>query len=834
MKNTAFSIIALFIILVATTIPTYAFVIPPNPSGEDNKYELYGPHVKGIVIKLYADTTTKWTEMDAGHLDFEDWLLERSWLDRWSTPAGPITEANYGGDAGFYILDINNNATYTPNDYTPGIRNPTSDVNLRRAIACCVNRSDIVSVSGGSVLPIYTPVPSYMTGCINEQIAPGQSLDNLTWGGYTGNLTLAAQILDANGFVINSSSGWRIDPTTGKELNLIFYTRGGIRLAVSDNLNRILNSPPIQIRTTYYNHFTRRSDVGGPVYSQGYFNLYMGGWTIIGPDPDYLFDLYHGSNYYHPGSPPNYDGINDPILNNNLTSIKTATTFESGIVATLAAQVRFATIAASVPLWSSSGVKAYRNVPVDGGGNWTQMVNEKGTGVSSWWSTLNIYKQGQLYPNFTYYGLSSDITLLNVVFAQWTWDFEVLSRIYDSGAARDPMTLATWIPQLFKSWQTNTWADPSTGGALKTKLTITLRPDVYWQDGQPLTIADVYYTLVEIGKDLLAKGFPPPWWYPTVEYMRSVEILDPYNIEILLNVNSIWAAGWVLGTVIIPKHIWKPIVDASSPAQPFVAGRQPDPNIIGTGPFRWYSGDGLISGSTVVLVANSPGSIVNGITSLGYYLYNPVYVDVNPDNCFSKITIGLTDSSTISNVTATLRNLWQGGNLTGSKYVYLNDMLQPAFPQSLTLQPVSPWDANNPYPVGASDLETMQFMFPKKTLNFVKVAFQITGPAALPDGEANPWLDTWVNTTLPIWTTIRQDITGTTLFDVLGFGSQPNSIKTEAPAPDLKVDGKDISLAAKAFGTVPGDPRWRSVADLNGDYKVDGKDIALIAKQFGY
>jgi hypothetical protein len=48
------------------------------------------------------------------------------------------------------------------------------------------------------------------------------------------------------------------------------------------------------------------------------------------------------------------------------------------------------------------------------------------------------------------------------------------------------------------------------------------------------------------------------------------------------------------------------------------------------------------------------------------------------------------------------------------------------------------------------------------------------------------------------------------------------------------VDGRDITLAAKAFGTKPGDARWSTIADVNHDYKIDGRDITLIAKNFGW
>jgi len=50
---------------------------------------------------------------------------------------------------------------------------------------------------------------------------------------------------------------------------------------------------------------------------------------------------------------------------------------------------------------------------------------------------------------------------------------------------------------------------------------------------------------------------------------------------------------------------------------------------------------------------------------------------------------------------------------------------------------------------------------------------------------------------------------------------------------DRKVDMRDVALAAKAFGTSPGDERWNPIADINRDSKVDMKDIAAIAKNFG-
>lgn len=50
---------------------------------------------------------------------------------------------------------------------------------------------------------------------------------------------------------------------------------------------------------------------------------------------------------------------------------------------------------------------------------------------------------------------------------------------------------------------------------------------------------------------------------------------------------------------------------------------------------------------------------------------------------------------------------------------------------------------------------------------------------------------------------------------------------------DGKIDMKDIAIAAKPFGTRPGDKLWNSAADINQDNKVDMRDISVVAKEFG-
>lgn len=51
---------------------------------------------------------------------------------------------------------------------------------------------------------------------------------------------------------------------------------------------------------------------------------------------------------------------------------------------------------------------------------------------------------------------------------------------------------------------------------------------------------------------------------------------------------------------------------------------------------------------------------------------------------------------------------------------------------------------------------------------------------------------------------------------------------------DIKVDIRDVSRAAAAFGSMPGHPRWEPSCDVNDDFKVNIRDISAVASKFGW
>jgi hypothetical protein len=53
------------------------------------------------------------------------------------------------------------------------------------------------------------------------------------------------------------------------------------------------------------------------------------------------------------------------------------------------------------------------------------------------------------------------------------------------------------------------------------------------------------------------------------------------------------------------------------------------------------------------------------------------------------------------------------------------------------------------------------------------------------------------------------------------------------PNQDGKVDIRDITILARAYGSTPISPNWNPLADLNLDERIDMADLAPVARRFG-
>jgi len=119
-------------------------------------------------------------------------------------------------------------------------------------------------------------------------------------------------------------------------------------------------------------------------------------------------------------------------------------------------------------------------------------------------------------------------------------------------------------------------------------ITLMLRDDVKWSDGEPLTADDYVFTYDMIMSDKNT----PLGRYPYDPYVESVTAQDPTTVVITLKQPF---AAWLtsLFYYIIPKHILQPVFDADGTIDNAEWNRNPVP---GLGPFvldQWETGSHL-------------------------------------------------------------------------------------------------------------------------------------------------------------------------------------------------------------------------------------------------
>jgi hypothetical protein len=872
-KEISYTAIALLLILVASmfaVLPASAFVHPDGTY--DTNVELYGPHADVLQFLMYGSAEAEWTALQSGALDLTDWPLTTTWRTTFSGSSS-VNVVSAGGANSMYLLDFNDdnnskipnpdstipsypvgraNPVFTSADakYPQGIPPVSSNAHFRLACGHLYDRTAFATFLGGAGTVILTPMPNYMTGYV--------------WSGATGyTYSESDAIAELNaGGIYNNTGTWywnykdgtqEVSPDAAEIAacnNLIFtYRQDAYRTKAGQLLSAELIKMGFGFKAGY-----PKSVSGGTNYQevmiQKNYHITTLGWVNIGPDPDYLYDLYNPDAAFWDSaesSCPNTADLNDTFLNTYEQNIKFASSYADATGNCTLFQIRFEQICAQIPIYSSQqymasskrytggnggvqkspddGENAYRNQTLFGIGN--QMAY----GTNTWFSTLNMYPNGSMYGSggmTIRYGweVNTYPEHINPFYSEWYWDSLVLGNMYDTLGYRNIYNLAEWDSDLITRYSTGSWYDP-VGHMNKAKVTVSLRPDIYWSDGIPMTIADVIFSLVSAGKMLIDAHAAPPWWWPTGELVKSLSVVDPYSVEILLDYPSVWAVGWILGGFyIVPEHIWRPLILSGAD----MGAVAPDPNFIASGPYRYLSWSQTHS---LVMVANKPGSTVttdmalhgspvgpgpgqvHAVTSpVGYHNYYPIYSEVSVEDPTKVVIVPADKKWILVNKTITVKNKWMNDSITGVLNVWHNGVPVIA-PTTVTIPAGTTYTCPDPALLNE---------------NFTAGAHFITATFTITSGQPQ-WAVTITNKD-PVYATLATDIAGSTFYDDIGWGNY--TLKSGSPTPDFKVDGKDITAAALAFGSYPGHLRWNSVCDVNNDYKVDGKDITAIALKFGW
>jgi len=898
----------------------------------DNIVDYSGPHADRIQVRMFDDEQSVFNALEAGEIDIMDCPVDANHYIGWTQPPlnADIAVVNTGPELGMYILDMRMDnreeiAPGVPNPaYTAPWGNPMADIWLRRAIAACTDKKRQVEgiVSGGSPpwlgCALYTPLSVAYGDLVHPDITPTGSLKELTYLNPDGSADcdLAWNFLVTHGYSYNASTGHT--EYLGQPFTLGFYYRNDHRyrndFATIIMYPCLAAAPPAGLGLNVNMIGVDSGGARASVMDAKMGHMYTGGWGLT-PYPEHLYYLFHISNYWHPGRPPNYmhypgddETIEVPFNGWQYTKehvpelyapvvwgippyfldlsdyVKTYNkgdevwrnpqnywAWEMMIAgdsmrfkeAVYKSQEAIAYLVVGNPVWASVSYTAFHRTYVGGtpeeitwqGQPWKGSISTCANRMSAFYA-YNMHPANSQFGDGTHmtvrFGIGGPITSLNPLYAESDRDWLVLNQAYERMLIFDPYTLDE-IPWLAHNWEIGTWLSPDYGNC--TKVTFNMRHNLYWSDGMPVTASDVKFTwggpalTGSLSNLLLKKGYPPAHWASQVADILSIATPDPWTVIVYLDVYAYFGLYSMSGfNIVLPEHIWKPIIETGDPTQPwnqpnvctgpYIIESTADPGPVGIvwlhkNPLHFqlsqteFPKDNPVS---VWTLQTSNATIRIGNTHWIYPLKGEVGVDASVTvylhvryphefGPFKEQVCHVTRMDGLKNVTLWT---WNGVGCPNQEenYMWYKDI-------ALNV----PWVAERCIP----EAETFGLGFVPAWWYIIKVDIVIQsleyfdGINWVPvDPLDNPYMNMVISYKEKMVVTNRYDVCG------LFWKPCPPAAGKYQIISDLKANVKDLYADARAFGSRPGYPNWNTACDVNDDFKVDVKDYYAISQNFGW
>jgi ABC-type transport system substrate-binding protein len=361
-------------------------------------------------------------------------------------------------------------------------------------------------------------------------------------------------------------------------------------------------------------------------------DIWGGGWNV-GRDPDYLFDFFNSAkdgfgDYNSPG-------IHDPIVDKDTYAIKYWMWPNGTYITTLAEMVSIAWEAEEALYYLTPYMTKYCSV----------VVNAFNPGLKSWIESLGYGSDTGWSYNWIYWSDTTKTSIkecdsswpshLNPEVASTVYDFEILSRLYDGLFDIEPF-LHKDINWAMTGYTIAPWIQPSVGVTAGQAVTINLRHNLYWQNGDHINASDVKWNY-----DFLIDQQPARYsdilltYYNTTLYPS-----DPYKLTLYINCTGIWTVYTYFGNALIfPEKVWAHWLGDSAGGQAWQPEKQNYDAwtgetghgaltcLYGTGAWLFVSYDEIAGAAT--LIANRANAMYTGNT--GYWAKNFLREDLNFD-----------------------------------------------------------------------------------------------------------------------------------------------------------------------------------------------------------
>lgn len=204
-------------------------------------------------------------------------------------------------------------------------------------------------------------------------------------------------------------------------------------------------------------------------------------------------------------------------------------------------------------------------------------VDQSGIGIRSYWTWLGLAPTGAQKDIIV--NSSDNVIAVNPLYISGVTDNWLTELIYDRLFRVGPEGLPQpWAAKSFE-WRDN------------TTIAVTLRDDMMWHDGQPVTVDDVVFSYQA------TTGGEAPMYAPFGSNIKLIEVEGDDTVVFSLGTPSASFLTSSLAKVnLIPKHIWEPILaDLSSKEENAESYQEQMP--IGSGAYkfvRWLPNEEIV------------------------------------------------------------------------------------------------------------------------------------------------------------------------------------------------------------------------------------------------
>jgi len=208
------------------------------------------------------------------------------------------------------------------------------------------------------------------------------------------------------------------------------------------------------------------------------------------------------------------------------------------------------------------------------------VVEQGGIGIRNTWTFIGIEPLGD----------QRDIILNS------SDNVQAINPLYISGGVDSWVTELIWdrLMRIGPDGLPQPWAATGHEWLDETNIRVTLRDDMMWHDGVPVTVEDVKFSFEVAGSG------EAPMYGPFVSNIASIETGDDNTITFTLtNPSASFLTSSLAKINLIPQHVWGPVIEGLSTADENAESYQEEMPI-GSGPYRferWATNEEIVLSS---------------------------------------------------------------------------------------------------------------------------------------------------------------------------------------------------------------------------------------------